>query len=91
MSDIHIERTHNLGLESAREKVEEIAQSLRDELQAHYEWNGNSLIFESPGASGTIEVGADRIGVDIELGLMLSFMKGMIEQNVNRRLDTAFG
>jgi len=89
MSSIHIERTHDLGLESARAQVEELAQSLRDELQAEYEWNGDQLVFERPGASGTIDVGADRIDVHIELGWTLMLVSDMIEESINRRLDAA--
>jgi len=91
MSSIHIERTHDLGLQSARAQVEELAQSLRDELQAEYEWNGDRLVFERPGATGTIDVGTDRIDVNIELGWAFSMLSGMIEESINRRLDAALG
>jgi len=87
MADIHIERTHNLGLEKARIQVEALAQSLGEELQADYEWNGNTLIFKRPGASGTIDVGADYINVVIELGMSLSLFGFAIEESVNKRLD----
>jgi putative polyhydroxyalkanoate system protein len=89
MSSIDIERSHNLGLESARSQVEELAKSLRDELRAEYEWNGDQLVFERSGASGTIDVGADRIEVHIELGWALSMISNMIEEGINRRLDAA--
>ena len=91
MSNIHIERSHHLGIENARAQVEELAQSLRDELHADYQWNGDSLVFKRSGASGTIDVSADRIRVDIELDLMLSLMKGILEDRIKRRLDAALG
>jgi len=91
MSNIHIERSHHLGIENARAQVEELAQSLRDELHADYQWNGDSLVFKRAGASGTIDVSADSIRVDIELDLMLSLMKGIIEDRIKRRLDAAVG
>jgi putative polyhydroxyalkanoate system protein len=91
MANIHIERDHHLGLDNARAQVEELARSLREELQADYEWRGNRLVFERPGASGTIDVGPDHIDLDVELGLALSMIKGVIEERINRRLDAALG
>ena len=91
MSSIHIERTHELGLETARARIEEVAQTLGDELQLDCEWNGDTLVFKRPGASGTIDVRVDSIDVDVELGLPLSLMQGMIEERINARLDAAMG
>ena len=91
MTDIHIERRHQLGLEKARAQVEGIADLLRDELQADCQWSGNKLVFKRPGASGTIDVGSDQIEIDIELGMVLAFLKGAIEERINRRLDLALG
>ena len=87
MTNIHIERTHNLGVDKARAQVETLAQSLRDELQADYAWNGNTLTFNRPGASGTIDVGVDYIDVDIEIGMSLLLLRYAIENSVNKRLD----
>lgn len=89
MANIRIKRNHNLGIENARAEIEKVAQSLRSELQANYAWRGNTLLFNRSGASGTIDVGADYVDLDIELGLALSFMKGTIEQSINNKLDSA--
>ena len=91
MANIHIERTHNLGLESARTQVEKLAEGLEDQLQIDYEWDGNRLVFKRFGASGTIEVGADRVELDIELGMALALLKDTIEENINSRLDEVLG
>jgi len=91
MANIHIEKDHHLGLENARAQVEELARSLKNELQADYEWKGNRLVFERSGASGTIDVGPDHIDLNIELGLAFSMIKGVIEERINRRLDAAVG
>jgi len=91
MTNIHIERTHDLGLEHARTKVEEVAQSLRDEFQVECEWNGNRLAFNRAGVSGGIDVGPDRIDVNVELGMPLALLKGVVEDKINRRLDAVLG
>ncbi|MCG6859939.1 MAG: polyhydroxyalkanoic acid system family protein [Chromatiaceae bacterium] len=91
MANIHIERSHNLGLEDARSKVEQLAESLKEDLQIDYEWSGDRLVFERFGASGSIVVSADKIDLDIELGMVLALMKDNIEEGVNRRLDAVLG
>jgi putative polyhydroxyalkanoate system protein len=89
MAKINIKRNHHLGLEDARTQVEKIAQSLKSELQADYQWQGNTLVFQRAGASGTIDVGEDFIDLDVKLGMALSLMKGRIEDIITAKLDAA--
>jgi putative polyhydroxyalkanoate system protein len=91
MANIHIKRNHRLGIENARAEVEKLAQSLRADLQVDYAWTGNTLEFTRLGASGTIDVGADYIDLEIDLQIPLSLMKIAIEQSINNRLDAAIG
>jgi len=89
MANIHIKRTHNLGIDNARTAVEKLAQTLKSELQADFKWSGDKLLFKRSGASGTIDVGSDYIDLDIRLGMALSLMKGKIEDTINTKLDSA--
>ncbi len=89
MANIRIKRNHTLGIDNAKVEVEKIAQALRSEIQADYKWSGNKLVFQRTGASGSIDVGADYIDLDIKLGMALSLLKGTIEESINSKLDTA--
>jgi len=89
MVNIRIRRTHRLGVEKAQAQVEAFARLLKEELQIDYEWDGNRLMFKRVGASGTLEVGADSLDLDIELGLSLSLLAGTIEKDINKKLDAA--
>jgi putative polyhydroxyalkanoate system protein len=89
MANIRIKRAHALGFEQARSEVEKLAESLKSELQADYQWSGNKLLFKRSGASGIIDVGDDYIDLDIKLGMALSLMKGKIEDTINHKLDAA--
>jgi putative polyhydroxyalkanoate system protein len=89
MARIHIERRHDLGLDKAHEEVEKLAESLKSELQVACRWNGNQLVFERTGASGTITLTPDKIDLDVKLSLMLSPMKAKIEDSIRRKLDLA--
>lgn len=87
MASIHIEKKHSLGKESARKAVEEVAQQIKNNLQITYGWEGDTLKFERPGASGAIVVSDTAAVVDIELGMMLGAFSGMVEQQVESYLN----
>jgi len=87
MSVIKINRQHDLGLEQACERVETIAQKLQKDLDAQYHWNGSTLEFSRSGASGHIKVGESDLEVEVKLGMLLSALKGKVEQTLNEQLD----
>ncbi len=89
MAKIHIERSHQLGVNKARAEVEKLAQALESELHATYQWEGDRLSFECPGASGTIDVGDDYVGLNLKLSLLLAPMKKKIKLGIEDKLDRA--
>ena len=91
MANIHIKREHHLGLNEARERVDHIASSLQDKLEAKWAWKGNQLSFNRSGASGTVDVGENFVEFNVKLGLMLSPLKGKIESTLNEEIEKALG
>ena len=91
MSTIDIQRTHDAGLERARETVDKTAQRMREKFGAQTEWQGNVLHFRRSGIDGTIAVGAQTVQVNARLGMLLSALRPMIEQEIRRSLDEQFG
>jgi putative polyhydroxyalkanoate system protein len=91
MATIHIKRQHNLGRDVARARVEKVANELQDRLRAKWSWQGDSLRFERSGASGFVQVGDDFVEFKIKLGMLLSPLKGSIEQTIERHVDQALG
>lgn len=94
MATIDIKRNHNLGLESARQKAEELANGMKDKLGIAWRWDGNNIRFDAPsgmakGATGQVTVEAASIRVEIDLPFMLRPMKGMVESKVKDKLDKA--
>ena len=75
--------------EELRKRVERLAQDLKSKLNADYAWKGDSLRFKRSGASGSIDIAEDAIELNIKLGLMLSPMKGKIEESIKKNLDLA--
>ncbi|MGD8588889.1 MAG: polyhydroxyalkanoic acid system family protein [Chromatiales bacterium] len=91
MARIHIKRQHNLGRDVARQRVEKVANDLQDRLSATWSWQGDSLCFERSGASGAVQVGDDFVEFEIKLGILLSPLKGTIEQSIEQQVDKALG
>lgn len=91
MPSIDIRRTHNLSLPEARAVVEKVAARMHEKFDIAGRWEGDTLHFSRPGVNGQIAVGSDAIRVHAELGLLLSPLKGMVEQEIRRKLDEHFG
>jgi putative polyhydroxyalkanoate system protein len=94
MATIDIRRTHNLGLEVAKQKAEVLANGMKDKLGIAWRWDGNNIKFDAPsgmakGANGIVTCQADSIRVEIDLPFLLRPMKGAVESKVNEKLDQA--
>ncbi|HVK37836.1 MAG TPA: polyhydroxyalkanoic acid system family protein [Candidatus Kapabacteria bacterium] len=91
MATIDIVRTHSLGRAGARKAVDDMAADIASRLQADTTWQGDTLSFKRSGANGRIDVEEKKVRINIELGMLLSPMRGMIEQQINSYLDEHFG
>ena len=91
MPKIAIHRPHQLSLTEARAVVDQVALRMREKFGMQGQWQGDTLSFSRPGVSGTIAVTSDAIQVNAELGMMLAPLKGMVEQEIRRKLDEHFG
>ena len=89
MANIHIKQSHNLSHDEARARVEEIAEDLKAKLDADYCWEGDSLRFHRAGASGSIDLGKGFIDLKIKLGMLLTPMKGKIEDSIREKMHVA--
>jgi putative polyhydroxyalkanoate system protein len=90
MPSIDIQRPHSLPLPEARAVVEKVAARMHEKFDIAGRWEGDTLHFTRPGVNGQIAVGSDVIRVHAELGMLLSPLKGMVEQEIRRKLDEHF-
>ncbi len=92
MATIDIRRSHSLGLESAKQKAESLANGMKDKLGIVWRWEGDKIKFDAPsgmakGATGQVSVEAASIRVEIDLPFLLRAAKGTVEGKVNEKLD----
>ncbi|KZC35686.1 MULTISPECIES: polyhydroxyalkanoic acid system family protein [Rhodanobacter] len=90
MPKIDIRRPHQLPIAEARAVVDLVAARMREKFGMDGRWLDDTLLFSRPGVSGSIAVGKETIQVKAELGLLLGPLKGMIEQEIQRKLDEHF-
>ncbi|KRE87248.1 polyhydroxyalkanoic acid synthase [Rhodanobacter sp. Soil772] len=90
MPKIDIRRPHQLSIAEARAVVDQVAARMHEKFGMNGRWQDDTLLFSRPGVSGSIAVGSDAIQVKAELGLMLTPLKGIVEQEIRRKLDEHF-
>lgn len=87
MALINIQRRHELDEERIREQIEALAQEFAQQVGIRYQWQGGQLNLERSGASGYIRMNPGMLEIHLKLGMLLSPMKGKIEQTIVEYLD----
>lgn len=87
---ISVTRKHNLGLEGATAKLNDLTAQFAEKYGVKATLNGTSATFKGTGVEGDARVTADAVTINLELGFMLGAMAGKIEEGVGRQLDKHF-
>jgi len=87
MPTISIAKKHAMTHAKARDVADRIAKDLKERFELSYAWHGDHVHFERPGVSGRMLVGKDDIRLDVQLGFLLSPLKGAIEREIHAQLD----
>ena len=91
MPDIHIERTHDLGLAQARKLAFRWAETAEEKLsmECTYEEGKTSdlVSFTRSGVNGELKVTKDSFVLDARLGFLLGAFKERIETEIVKNLD----
>ena len=95
MSDIHIERNHNLGLAAAREVARQWMQRVEEDygIECTYAEGGTCDVaqFNRAGIDGSVEVSAVTFTLDATLGFPYGSFSEQIEQRLQKSLDALLG
>jgi putative polyhydroxyalkanoate system protein len=87
MPTISVAKKHAMSHKKARDVAERIAKDLKQRFALDYAWDGDDVDFERPGVSGRMHVGKDSISLNVQLGLLLTPLKGAIEREIHAQLD----
>ena len=91
MSHINMLARHSMPVEEAQKAADELAGDLAQKFEIDYGWEGDHIHFERPGVNGTITVRENEIRISARLGLMLIFLKPVIEEEITQYLENHFG
>jgi putative polyhydroxyalkanoate system protein len=91
MSTIDIHAFHELGVEQAQEAADALSRDLAEKFAIDYGWEGDCSVFERPGVDREISVTDREIRIQARLGLMLTLLRGPIEDEIQRYLSEHFG
>ncbi len=91
MPDIHLERSHKLGLPEARKIAFAWAEQVESQfdMECTYEEGSTAdeVVFKRSGVSGTLAVTKDGFVLDAKLGFLLGAFKDKIEGEITKNLD----
>ncbi len=91
MADIHIHRTHTLGLAQARKVAFSWAEDVEDKLDmaCTYEEGKTEdcVSFTRSGVNGTLVVSKDGFELRAKLGFLVGAFKDKIEAEISKNLD----
>jgi len=76
--------------EDAQQAADELAGDLARKFDIDYGWDGDHIHFERPGVHGVITVRENEIRIKATLGLMLIFLKPVIEEEITQYLQDHF-
>src|SRR5215510_4799175 len=91
MRQIVVRGGHSLGLAGARRLAEATAKRLSQEHGGTFQWEGDTLRFPRPGASGRVAVTNDDAEVRVDLGLFLPLLRACIAREIHGFLDDDLG
>ena len=91
MADIHIQRTHGLGLAKARKMAWKWAEAVEEKFDMEctvIEGDDHDLVeFRRAGVEGCLRVEAKSFDLTARLGFLLGAFSGRIESEIEAQLD----
>lgn len=91
MAELHIQRSHTLGLAQARVIATQWAEQAQTDFGMSCTYaqgeQADQLAFARPGFKGTLQVDAGQFEIRAQLGFLFDAFRPRIEAEMNRKLD----
>ena len=89
MADIELVYPHGLSKTHAKAVAQKVADQLGEEYQLQTRWEDDTLHFHRRGVAGHICITDRCIQLQVELGLLLSFYRDVLERHIEVHLAQA--
>ena len=84
---MRIRRNHELGVDEARKRADQLAGVLKEQYSLTSSWRGDYMIVTGNGVDGHLLVEAESIEMVIKLGFALKLMEGPIRSFIEKSID----
>ena len=84
---MRIHRTHNLGIEEAKRRVDLVAEEVGPRWNLRSWWDGNRMQVQGTGISALIAVAADSVEVQVKTGLAMMMFREVIRREIEGSID----
>ncbi|MEZ4460370.1 MAG: polyhydroxyalkanoic acid system family protein [bacterium] len=96
MADISVHRTHDLPLEDARGKIDQIVTDIQSEfgnLVSSVTWNADKTVADVSGKAftGKFHLAEGKVGIDVDLKLFAKPLKSKVKEKIEERMTRYFG
>lgn len=92
MPKLEINQKHSVTAAEAKAKLSALSQELSEKYGLASKWHSDTEAkVERTGATGTIKIEPANINVKLDLALMLSPIKGKVEEKIREELKKLFG
>jgi len=86
-SSIVVRRKHGLPPAEARQLLTDVARDLQKKYGGTVKWDGPTMRFTRPGASGHVQISDGAVEVVVDVGLLLRPLSSRIEREITTFLD----
>ena len=84
---MRIRRNHQLGIDEAKSRANEIAAHLEQQFSLRSNWVGDRLMVRGNGVDGHLAVAEESIELVVRLGFSLKLMEGPIRRAIESTID----
>jgi len=87
MNKLEVDVAHRLTRDEARSRIDRVTEKLARDFAAECNWDsGNRLVVKRKGLHASLDIGDDRVHVDMELGLFMRPFAGTIRAGIVKQL-----
>ncbi|CAB5079185.1 hypothetical protein D3OALGA1CA_4354 [Olavius algarvensis associated proteobacterium Delta 3] len=88
MPDIDFTRNHTLDVDTAKRRLQAVAEDLEQKYGIQSSWEGNTCRLSGTGIkNGTLRISESTVAIQVTLGLLAKPLKSIIE----KQIDSQFG
>lgn len=96
MADISVKRSHDLSLEEAQGKIDQIIEDIQNDfgnLVSSIEWNSDQTVADvsGKGFNGKFKISESDVGIDVDLKFFAKPLKGKVQSKIEERIERYFG